>query len=137
MTTKEIQDAFKVSPERAAIALGIMRTKGAIALSKPSSEWIWELLPKTEKWERQCFNPPNTLELKMHALNELLDCCGVECVHPEDDFMYQDIWCEYLNTGDTYSTTIVFRHATGEFSLSCWGDELEAMEAEIKYGLDI
>ena len=35
----------------------------------------------------------------------------------------------YVNTGDTYSETIV-RRENGTYALSCWGDELERLEAE-------
>ena len=90
-------------------------------------------VPATWDWVRQCLHEPRALELKMHALNELLDCHGVEAVRIEDayvDAYHGDIVATYLNTGDTYCQTIVLDSESGEFLLTSWGDYVEAYEAE-------
>jgi len=50
-------------------------------------------------------------------------CFGLETVYCDGKFV-----CEYLNTGDTYSTTIAMR-ADGELCLTTWGDCYEEFEA--------
>ncbi len=85
-----------------------------------------EQFPQTAKWFLQCHNPPKSQELKMSALNELLGCYGVEAI---GDFNNYPPVChfEYLNTGDTYSATII-RFPGGRYVVSSWGDEVERLE---------
>lgn len=65
-------------------------------------------------------------ERVMEALNKVLDCHGVEGLTP-DGAIYP-IGC-YLNTGDTYSPTVVLDE-DGAFHLTTWGDFLEGWESE-------
>lgn len=65
-------------------------------------------------------------ERVMRALDKVLDCHGVEALIPDGCMAPIGV---YLNTGDTYSPT-VFLNEDGEFSLTTWGDVLEAWERE-------
>jgi len=92
-----------------------------------------ETVEATADWIRQCFHLPRPCELKMHALNALFDCHGVEAIRIEGawvDSYHHDIVATYLNTGDTYCETIVLDADSGEFLLTSWGDYVEAYEAE-------
>lgn len=85
--------------------------------------------PVTNKWIAQCWNKPRRIELILSALNELLKCSGVEAFRARGDQYHA--CAEYLNTGDTYSPTILFRHDSGTFRLTTWGDYFEANEQRL------
>jgi hypothetical protein len=83
--------------------------------------------PKTNSWIESCYHKPRRIELILSALNELLECHGVEAWNDGRDRMHASV--EYLNTGDTYSATILFRHDSSTFRLTTWGDFFEANES--------
>ena len=87
-----------------------------------------ETVEAVDRWVRQCFNRPSDNELKMEALNAVLDCYGVEALRNEDadwDSYHGDIVATYLNTGDTYSTTVLLDRE-GEFHITSYGDWIES-----------
>lgn len=51
----------------------------------------------------------------MEAMNEILELHGVEYI--------EEIDTHYLNTGDPYDDTILFKD--GEFTIGAWGDLVE------------
>ena len=62
------------------------------------------------------------------AINELVGGFGVEGIEVEGEFV-----ADYVNTGDTYSATILREYGiwnTSEYRLTTWGDWLQAKEAE-------
>ena len=65
-------------------------------------------------------------ELVLEALDKVLECHGVEALTP-DGSIYPI--ASYVNTGDTYTTTIILDE-DGEFHVTSWGDFLEAWERE-------
>jgi hypothetical protein len=69
------------------------------------------------------YHPPHTSHLRLCLLDELAETHGVESFQVRDG-----TWCEYLNAGDTYaSTLILFR---GRYRVACWGDIVEREGAE-------
>jgi len=76
-----------------------------------------------QDWERQCFNPLHKSEKQMCALNEVLVGYGTEVIRGRyvSNF-YQDCQAEYINMGDTYTTTILRDNESGRFILTSWGD---------------
>lgn len=90
------------------------------------------LFPQTNQWIAKCYHKPRRIELILSALNEVLECHGVEAFNSRESRMHAI--AEYLNTGDTYSTTILFRHDTGTFRLTSWGDFFEANEKRLGLG---
>jgi len=62
----------------------------------------------------------------LEALNMVLDCHGVESLTPDGSIYPIGA---YVNTGDTYTTTIILDE-DGEFHVTSWGDFLEAWERE-------
>jgi len=70
-------------------------------------------------WYRQFYRPPSKAMAKMAALNVLLEGYGVEFLGRED--VEKPGW-DYVNTGDTYSTTILRREGTSTYFLGTWGD---------------
>lgn len=84
-----------------------------------------ETLPAGAARVRECYHPPSTADIRMHCLDAICDGShGVESFQLDDGS-----WCDYLNTGDTYSVTLlrVSSPRTGRYSyrVGCWGDIAE------------
>lgn len=86
-----------------------------------------ESIEAVATWVRRCFHRPRKSELKMAALDAVLDGFGVEAITDENT---GELLATYVNQGDTYTTTIVRNARTGEYLLTSWGDFLEAHERE-------
>jgi hypothetical protein len=85
-----------------------------------------ESIEDVAKWSRSCYTQPRKSELKMAALDSLLDCHGVESLRSEDG----ELLAKYLNTGDAYTETVLRVEETGEYLLTTYGDFLEEWERE-------
>jgi len=69
----------------------------------------------------------------LEEVNRVIDAHGVEAIRIEGAYIdgyYFDIVATYVNTGDTYSATLLHESATGRFVLTTWGDWFEANERE-------
>lgn len=86
-----------------------------------------ETVESCEKWVAQCYNRPSEAELKMSALDGILEGFGVECIR-DGDSSDDDVIAEYVNMGDTYEATILFDYLAGEFVITSWGGFVEARE---------
>lgn len=60
-------------------------------------------------------------ELKMLMADELCETCGVEYIPRGSNSKSPSI--EYLNAGDTYTTTLLWTR--GSYRVGCWGDIVE------------
>jgi len=60
----------------------------------------------------------------LERANKVLGGFGVEAVFDKDE----DVVLLYVNTGDTYSATVVWNEESGEMAVSNWGDEVDALE---------
>ena len=78
--------------------------------------------PAAVRRDRECYNPPALHDLRLHALNDVAECYGVEYVAPGNNARSPGF--EYLNTGDTYAATII-RLNSGRYIVSSWGDIVE------------
>jgi hypothetical protein len=90
---------------------------------------IQKHFPQTDKWLMQCHNMPSQDECIMEMFNELLDGFGVEAIKAVGahvDNYHFDIVADYVNTGDTYNTTILHDHVTSRFMVTSWGDYVES-----------
>ena len=74
----------------------------------------------------ECYNPPETYDLRMYALNMLAECYGVESIEST-----QGEYASYLNTGDTYNNTIIYWR--GNYRVQPIGDFVEVMERQRVY----
>lgn len=95
-------------------------TKGKVARELLTSEKAVRAHPAATKRERECYHPPTLADLRMHALNAELEMFGVEYVRGQG----RSRSFEYLNTGDTYGTTII-RFSDGTYRVASWGDIVE------------
>jgi hypothetical protein len=60
----------------------------------------------------------------LHAMNEIMAMYGVEGLGPTSGPSYAPPY-EYLNAGDTYNTTLIYRRSTDTLSIGTWGDIAE------------
>lgn len=79
-----------------------------------------EAFPKTEDYIRRCHGFPKNFECMMQALDELTDGFGIEVIRRDGKVVI-----EYVNTGESYATTILFNHDTWTFQIKSWGDLVE------------
>jgi hypothetical protein len=75
----------------------------------------------TAQWVKACYNPPSFHDLKMAMADELCDTYGVEYIPRGSNSKSPAI--EYLNTGDTYTTTLLF--VKSRYRVGCYGDIVE------------
>ena len=79
-----------------------------------------------KNWMRQCISEPNADEMKMRAINQILEGYGIESVRTSiwKNGYWCDILCTYVNMGDSYITTVIHHRKHG-FMISSIGDVVE------------
>lgn len=109
-TVKEISEAMQLTMPQARAVVKVCK--------------LYEKARKHEKYSYQVW------------LDKICNTFGIEEIfevspqYPDSD----EIGFEYLNTGDTYQSTIIFDE--GKTYISSWGDTLEAKERELYEELD-
>ncbi len=85
-----------------------------------------ETFQSVQSWVAQCYNKPNSDEMKMCAINEILEGYGIESVRTSKwkNGYWGDILCTYVNMGDPYIPTLIHHRKHG-FMVSCIGDIIE------------
>ncbi len=86
--------------------------------------------PKTAAYVRSCYNNPYNSQMwrttvALHAIDILIGGCGVEALGPAQGRSQSPPY-EYINVGDTYALTLVYKHATDNLYISSWGNVVEA-----------
>lgn len=71
--------------------------------------------------ERECYNTPETNELRLTALNAL-----ESGLHGVEYGTVKDRPYKYLNTGDMYAATLIYFE--GSYRVQCLGDFIEIQE---------
>lgn len=74
---------------------------------------------------RECYHPPKTWDLRMHALNECGRFHGIESLASErqSNGYSADEYADYLNAGDPYLPTVIYWR--GRYRVQCVGDFIE------------
>lgn len=88
---------------------------------------VLDQLPATRAWVRSCYHRPHTLEVRREAINELLRFHGVEPLYKTrkekgELISTDEIFAHYLNAGDPYAATLIFRVGRTGPTIGCWGD---------------
>ena len=91
-------------------------------------------VPLTGRYVRSLFHCPYNSRgwrrtVVLHAINGIVDGHGVEALeHPKDrgDYSKPPAY-EYINFGDTYALTLVYKSDTDNLYLASWGDIAERM----------
>lgn len=76
-----------------------------------------------QNWTRQCYHAPSSIEQLLCALNEVLGGYGVEYIANKHIPWKADY--AYINMGDTYAVTLLYKYATDSFLVGTWGDVVE------------
>jgi hypothetical protein len=71
---------------------------------------------------RECYSEPDLRDLRLRALNAEIEAFGVE--YQRGNGTRRSPSFEYLNTGDSYSVTII-RFTDGRYRVTTWGDIVE------------
>jgi hypothetical protein len=79
-----------------------------------------EVSEATAKWVRSCYNEPSDSEKIMSAINDVIECHGVESLSSNGDVV-----ATYCNTGDTYKPTVMYLEKECRFRIMSWGDYAE------------
>lgn len=89
---------------------------------------VLDQLPATRRWVRACYHRPRPSEMRREALNELLGFHGVEPLYKtrhepgRGQVSTDEIFAHYLNAGDPYVPTLIFRVGRTGPRIGCWGD---------------
>ena len=112
--TTDLRDLFGFTEEHADKTLHILMRRFEEASSVSSHRHICyaaavALDAIAEYWERECPEAPMTFGVEGFMFDPgSQKSCGIS----------------YLNTGDSYSPTILFNSDTEKFFIGCWGDLL-------------
>jgi len=79
-----------------------------------------------QEWLDACFYDPSSDELKMEAINQVLEGYGIESVRTSKwkNGHWCDILCTYVNLGDSYIPTVIHHRKHG-FMVDSIGDVIE------------
>lgn len=85
--------------------------------------------PETARYVRSMYNDPYRSSMwrttvALHAIDEVVGGYGVEGLGPDVGGPTPPPY-EYINAGDTYATTLIYRRRTDTLSVGSWGDIVE------------
>lgn len=114
MKTPSIAKLKLVFGDNAKRAKEIFKIKATELLETPAGKARYQ----------ECYNPPPTYDLRLHALNALDNgLYGVEsCESLDGEF------ADYLNTGDSYNPTVIYWR--GNYRVQSVGDFVEIMQRQ-------
>lgn len=73
-------------------------------------------------WRDRLYSEPLDYELKLRAIDSIMDAHGVEVLIADET---GKAIASYVNTGDTYSATVLYDLENEEFLVTSWGDFYE------------
>jgi len=73
----------------------------------------------------ECYNRPAKYDIKLHAINKLIEGFGVEYVAHIDDTQHESQGLDYVNLGDSYTCTVIFDHLESKFVVADIGSIIE------------
>ena len=84
-----------------------------------------ELESEYDKFELDTNQYFNLLSTLLSAFDKIIEGFGVEYIGKQEDCYNWTPKAEYVNTGDTYNSTIILKHSNERFYLGCWADIVE------------
>lgn len=108
MRTPSIKTLRRVFGDKASIAKSILQMTRVQLLE----------LPAGAARVAECYHAPKTYDIRLHCLDALGASYGVESFE-----LRNGTYCDYLNTGDTYTPTLL--RVNGNYRVACWGDIAE------------
>ena len=76
-----------------------------------------------QELERKCYHAPGLAYMRLTALDAEAGTFGIECIYRAGTSPNEPAF-EYLNTGDSYATTLI-RWSNGRYQVASWGDIVE------------
>jgi hypothetical protein len=70
----------------------------------------------------------------MEIMDRALETSGIEYIPSNEDTSYSAYGLEYLNTGDTYTATVIYDRGEGKWMITSWGDVVESDDE--RFGAD-
>ena len=126
-TAENIAEAFDIDLDDARLAIKIIRYKVS-PLDEPRK------FPRTHETYSRLgdLGSENDNEMRMSALDELCLTCGVEPIRTSEyiDRFHGEVRASYLNTGDSYATTIIIDHRDLKWRLMSCGDFIDSIEGQ-------
>jgi len=125
-SSQNLQSSLRISPEQA-------RLVRALAKAADDGEVLRALIvgscPQTAEYVRSMHSSPYDsrmwrVTVALHAMDQVVGTYGVESLGPGQGSSYAPPY-EYLNTGDTYGTTLIYKRSSDSLSIGCWGDITE------------
>lgn len=114
---KRLMESLGVTSEKAELVRRLIRRE--VKTSDAA------LFPKTASWLEQCYHWPCYRERLMSCLNEVIQGIGVEAIQGDN---WRWPAATYINTGDTYSPTLLLDWEKSTISLTTWEDWIERRE---------
>jgi len=128
---KKLLEAFRdLRPEEAKLIRALARAVDADSADvDPLEELVDKYVPGTAKYVRSMFSNPYRshmwrVTVALHAMDEVMGTYGVEALGPDVGGPSPPPY-EYLNTGDTYATTLIYRRRDNSLNIGSWGDIAE------------
>jgi hypothetical protein len=126
-SVKTLTANFRISPDEAKLIRKIATTADD---GEELKTLIDARVPATSSYVRSLFSNPYRSRIwrttvALHAMNDIMGTHGVEGLGPGRSGDYAPPY-EYLNTGDTYASTLVFDRDKDRLFISSWGNIAEA-----------
>ena len=125
-SSQNLQSRLGLTPEQAKLvrALAHAADDGEVL-----STIVEASVPKTAEYVRRMHGDPYgshmwRVTVALHAMDQVIGTFGVEPLGPTSGPSYAPPY-EYLNTGDTYGTTLIYRRKTDSLTIGSWGDIAE------------
>lgn len=121
-----MMEAFRISDDQAKLIRNLAKN---VDDPEELSAIVEKSCPKTVRYIGQMHGSPwNShmwrVTIALHAMDEILGTSGVESLGPEEGSSFSPPY-KYLNTGDTYAATLIYKRSSDALSIGSWGDIAE------------
>lgn len=121
-----LMEAFSISDEQAKLIRALAKNTDE---PEALSALIEDNCPDTVAYVRQMHSDPWRshmwrVTVALHAIDKIIGSYGVEALGSSSDSMSAPPY-EYMNMGDPYVTTLIYKRSSDALSIGSWGDIAE------------
>jgi hypothetical protein len=125
-SSQNLQSSLHISTEQAALIRALAR---AVDDGKVLAVLVEASCPATAAYVRSISSDLYhshmwRVTVALHAMDQVIGTFGVESLGPAQGSSYAPPY-EYLNAGDTYAATLVYKRSSDSLSIGSWGDIAE------------